>query len=52
MELYGSLVANEGTGGGGGGTADVPIKSISVNGQGVVRVTKIDTLIYIEFRDI
>ena len=35
MDLYGSLVANEG---GGGGTADVPIKSISVNGSGVVPV--------------
>ena len=30
MELYGSLVANEGSGGG-GGTTDVPIKSIAAN---------------------
>ena len=37
MELYGSLVANEG---GGGGTVDVPIKSISVNGSGVAPVNK------------
>ena len=39
MDLYGSLVANEGSGGG-GGTTDVPIKSISVNGKGVVPVNK------------
>ena len=35
MELYGSLVANDGTG---GGTTDVPIKSVSVNGSGVVNI--------------
>ena len=40
MDLYGSLISNGSIGGGGGGTTDVPIKSISVNGSVVAPINK------------